>query len=138
MATSSPCGLRFSNAVRAGFTLSETAIVLETDLEIIERDGNGSRRTRDETLPCDTQGTLESIHEKGINPSFSKVVLRHHLYIPVAETEWAKLHTAKRYSVPIAEIVIIAVEIPRSRLTRRWRGIWTTTETISEIQYARI
>ena len=81
---------------------------------------------------------LESIHENGINPSFSKVKEACIWLHTRSKTEWAKLHTAKRYSVPIAEIVIIAIEIPRSRLTRRWRGIWTTTETLSEIQYARI
>ena len=84
------------------------------------------------------KSNLVSINEKGINPSFSKgkeACIWLHIR---SRNEWAKLHTAKRYAVPIADIVIFAVEIPRSRLTRRWRGIWTTTETISEIQYARI
>ena len=84
------------------------------------------------------KSNLESIHEKGINPSFSRGAVKVIWLHTRSKTEWAKLHAAKRYSVPVAEIVIIAVEIPRSRLTRRWRGIWTTTETLSEIQYARI
>lgn len=86
------------------------------------------------------KSNLESIHENGIKTSFSKGK-EACIYLHIrSRNEWAKLHTAKRYSVPIAEIAIaiIAVEIPRSRLTRRWRGIWTTTETISERQYARI
>ena len=84
------------------------------------------------------KSNLVSINEKGINPSFSKgkeACIWLHIR---SRNEWAKRHTAKRYAVPIADIVIFAVEIPRSRLQRRWRGIWTTTETISEIQYARI
>ena len=84
------------------------------------------------------KSNLESIHENGIKPSFSKGKEACIWLHTRSRNEWAKLHTAKRYAVPIAEIVIIDVDIPRSRLTRRWRGIWTTTETISEIQYARI
>ena len=84
------------------------------------------------------KSNLESIHEKGINPSFCRGAVKVIWLHTRSRNEWARLHTAKRYLVPIAEIVIFAVEIPRSRLTRRWRGIWTTTETISEIQYARI
>ena len=81
---------------------------------------------------------LESIHENGIKPSFSKGKEACIWLHTRSKTQWVILHTQKRHKCTLDDIAIITVQIPRSKLKRRWRGIWTTTETLSEIQYARI
>ena len=46
--------------------------------------------------------------------------------------DWAILHTIQRHKCDVSEVVIIAIDVPRSRLRRRWRGLWTTAETLTE------
>ena len=78
------------------------------------------------------KSNLESIRQHGINPDFSqgkqKVIWLH----TASRTHWAILHILKRHNSSIDEIIIIQVEIPRKRLRRRRRGLWTTTETLTE------
>lgn len=75
------------------------------------------------------KSNLDSIQKHGLNPEFSKgkeaVIWLH----TASRTHWAIAHVQKRHKVKLSEVVIIAVDIPRSRLTRRWRGLWSTTET---------
>ena len=75
---------------------------------------------------------LDSIRKKGINPEFArgaeKVIWLH----TRSKTEWAILHTQKRHKCPLDDIAVLSVQIPRSKLTRRWRGIWTTSEVIRD------
>ena len=47
-----------------------------------------------------------------------------------SKREWAILHTMKRHHVTMDEVVIIEVKVPRSKLTRRWRGLWSCSAVI--------
>lgn len=76
---------------------------------------------------------LESIRENGLDPDRATgkeaVVWLH----TQSRREWAVLHTMNRYNVSIDEIVIITVDVPRSQLRRRWRGLWTTPNPITKL-----
>ena len=77
------------------------------------------------------KANLESITENGIDPKYArgpeKVIYLH----TRSRTEWAILHIALRYSVSLEDITVIEVTVPRSKLQRGHRGLWTTTETIT-------
>lgn len=72
----------------------------------------------------------DSILEHGLLPELAdgkrKAVWLH----TASKREWAILHTMKRHDVNLDEVDIIAIDLPRSKLTRRWRGLWTCAETI--------
>ena len=76
------------------------------------------------------KSNLDSITEKGINPEFSKGAEKVIWLHTAGRTEWAILHTLKRHRCSIDAVVILTVNVPRSQLRRRWRGLWTTTETL--------
>ena len=75
---------------------------------------------------------LESIQSEGLDPNRSRgkeaVVWLH----TRSKTEWAILHTINRHKCDISDVVIIEVDVPRSKLRRRWRGLWTTPQTVTE------
>ena len=77
------------------------------------------------------KANLDSIRVKGINTEFSKgteaVIWLH----TAGRRAWAILHTQKRHQCSVNDIVILTLHIPRSKLRRRWRGLWTTTETLN-------
>ena len=79
------------------------------------------------------KSNLESIRENGLDPDRAtgkeKLVWLH----TKSRREWAVLHTANRYNVSIDEIVIIQVNVPRSQLRRRWRGLWSTPNPITKL-----
>lgn len=76
---------------------------------------------------------LDSIRENGINPEFSQGK-RKAVYLHTASrSAWAILHTLQRHRLQFFDDVsILQVNIPRGRLTRRHRGIWTTDTIIRE------
>ena len=80
------------------------------------------------------KANLQSIKANGLDPNHSrgkeKVIWLH----TASRREWAILHTARKKRVGFDEIVIIAVDVPRMKLKRRWRGLWTTPETLTEFQ----
>ena len=84
------------------------------------------------------KSNLDSIRENGINPEFSKgkdkVIWLH----TASRTHWAIAHVQKRHKVNLSEVVIITVNVPRSKLKRRWRGLWSTTETINATAFVSI
>ena len=75
---------------------------------------------------------LESIQSEGLDPNRSTgkeaVVWLH----TQSRRDWAILHTATKHKCEVSDVIVIEVEIPRSKLRRRWRGIWVTPETITE------
>ena len=76
---------------------------------------------------------LSSIQATGLDPnrSLGKETL---VWLHTrSRTEWAILHTTARQKCDVSEVVIIEVDVPRSRLRRRWRGLWTTSETLTEL-----
>ncbi|MXV82379.1 hypothetical protein F4Z98_03315 [Candidatus Poribacteria bacterium] len=76
---------------------------------------------------------LDSILQTGLNPKYSKgseqVIYLH----TKSRIHWAILHTATRHSASIEDILIIEVEVPRGKLRRRRRGLWTTDQPITNI-----
>ena len=76
---------------------------------------------------------LESIQSEGIDPNRATgkeaVVWLH----TQSRREWAVLHTMNKYKVSIDEIVIIAVNVKRSDLKRKWRGLWATPKPITKL-----
>lgn len=79
-----------------------------------------------------TAKNLDSIKAVGLDPNRSTgkaaVVWLH----TASKREWAILHVSNRYKCDANEVVIITVDVPRSKIRRRWRGIWTTPETLTE------
>lgn len=79
------------------------------------------------------KSNLSSIQREGLDPSRSKgaekVIWKPHTR---SRTEWAILHLQKRHRCSIDDIVILTVNVPRGKLKRRWRGLWSTSETIKE------
>lgn len=75
---------------------------------------------------------LESIRVNGLDPNRAngkeKLVWLH----TTSRREWAIIHTATRHNCEVSDVMIIEVDVPRSKLRRRWRGLWTTAETLTE------
>ena len=80
------------------------------------------------------KANLESIQATGLDPDRSKgkeaLVWLH----TQSRREWAILHTATKHKCDISEVSILEVNIPRSKLRRRWRGLWATPEAVTEFQ----
>lgn len=80
------------------------------------------------------KSNLDSIRTQGLDPNRSKgkesLVWLH----TASRREWAILHTIQRHKCEVSEVAIIAVEVPRSQLRRRWRGLWTTPKTLTKFQ----
>ena len=76
------------------------------------------------------KANLESIKATGLDPNRSRgkeaVVWLHTL----SRREWAILHTATKNKCEISEVAILEVNVPRTKLRRRWRGLWSTPETL--------
>ena len=77
---------------------------------------------------------LDSIRREGLDPNRSKgresLVWLH----TASRREWAILHTTQKHKCEVSEVAIIEVDVPRFRLRRRWRGLWSTPETLTEFQ----
>ena len=67
----------------------------------------------------------DSILEHGLLPSRAVGKIKGVWLHTASKREWAILHTMKRHNVTMDEVVIIEVKVPRSALTRRWRGLWS-------------
>lgn len=75
---------------------------------------------------------LESILLHGLDPAFALNRKNPRVWLHTKSRQhWAVAHAQKRHQVSLSEVVIIEVSIPRSRLKRRWRGLWTTHERIT-------
>lgn len=74
---------------------------------------------------------LDSIRKHGLNPEFALNRKNPRIWIVTRSKRlWSILHVQKRHEVTLDEIAVITVSIPRSKLKRRWRGIWTTDSVI--------
>ena len=79
------------------------------------------------------KANLDSIKRNGINPDFSQGKHRVCWYHTKAKRHWAILHTSKRHKVSLDDIAILTVKIPRERLKRRRRGLWTSRHRIKPL-----
>ena len=79
------------------------------------------------------RSNLENIQRDGLDPTRSQgAEMVIWLHTP-SRTHWAILHTAKRHNCNIDDIVLIEVNIPRAKIRRRWRGLWTTDLKITAV-----
>ena len=78
------------------------------------------------------KSNLESIRAEGLDPNRSTgkeaVVWLH----TASRRDWAILHIINRHKCEVSDTIVIEVSVPRSKLRRRWRGIWVTPITIKE------
>ena len=83
---------------------------------------------------------LDSIKAVGLDPNRSQCKKKEVWLHTASRREWAILHTCNRHKCEVSEVVIFEVNVPRTKLRRRWRGLWTTADPITEfanITYAR-
>ena len=75
---------------------------------------------------------LATIEAEGLDPMKS-AGKRKEVYLHTASKRaWAVLHTQRRHKTH--DIVLIKVNIPRSKLTRRWSGLWSCSAVITEFE----
>ena len=79
-----------------------------------------------------TARNLDSIKAVGLDPNRSQCKRKEVWLHTASRREWAILHVSNRQKCDVNEVVMIEVDVPRSKITRRWRGIWTTPEQITE------
>ena len=77
---------------------------------------------------------VASIKAHGLDPALATGKIKSVWLHTRSKRAWAILHTQKRHSVSLDEIVIITVRVKRSDLTRRWRGLWSCAATITRIE----
>ena len=81
-----------------------------------------------------TTSNLESIKAEGLDPNRSlgkEAVIWLHTQ---SRRDWAILHIINRHKCQVDDVAIFEVDVPRSKLRRRWRDIWTTSETLTDFQ----
>ena len=78
------------------------------------------------------KANLDSIRENGLDPKRSKGAIKAVWLHTASKRDWAILHTVARHKCDISEVVIFEVNVPRTKLTRRWPGLWTTPENLTE------
>ena len=76
---------------------------------------------------------LESILATGLQPQRAQGKIKGVWMHTASKTPWAILHTIKRHKLnSFDEVVILKCKVARKSLTRRWYGLWTTSETITD------
>lgn len=74
---------------------------------------------------------LESIRKDGLQPTRAAGRIKGIWLHTKSKQPWAILHTLKRHQLQsFDEVILLEVSIPRSQLTRRWRGLWTCDSVI--------
>ena len=81
-----------------------------------------------------TAKNLDSIKAVGLDPNRSLGARKEVWLHTASRSDWAILHVVQRHKCDINEVAMITVDVPRSKLRRRWRGIWTTPEAITEFE----
>ena len=76
------------------------------------------------------KSNLDSIRQHGLSPNFSKGKLPVIWLCTRSKRTWSIVHVQKRHNARLDDIVVIAVKVSRSQLTRRFRGVWTTDRII--------
>ncbi len=76
---------------------------------------------------------LPSIYRRGIDPRFSRGARAECWFCSSRLREWAIAHVAERHEVPVADVVVIRVNVPRAKLVRRATGKWTCAGVVRSI-----
>ena len=77
---------------------------------------------------------IDSIKATGIDPDYSTGKIVAVWLHTKSRREWAVLHTQRRHNVGASDIVIIEVEVPREDLRRRYKGIWSTANVVTNFK----
>lgn len=78
---------------------------------------------------------LSSIQKHGLLPRYATGEIKGVWLHTESRKPWAILHIIKRHNLhAFDDVVLLKVKIPRSRLTRRWRGLWTTDTPITDVE----
>ena len=80
------------------------------------------------------KSNLASIRANGLDPNRSRGAKSEVWLHTRSRREWAILHTTARHKCEVSDVVILEVNVPRTKLRRRWRGLWTTPETLTDFQ----
>ena len=78
------------------------------------------------------KSNLDSIRTAGLDPNRAKGQIKGIWLHTASKQAWAILHTMKRHGCGIDDVVLLEVNLPRTDLTRRWRGLWTCATQIHE------
>ena len=78
------------------------------------------------------KSNLKSIEANGLQPRRSKGKIKGVWLHTASRRHWAILHTQQRHKSQ--EIVLLEVNVSRSRITRKQRGIWYATEPITQFR----
>lgn len=74
---------------------------------------------------------IDGIMQHGINPAYSTGKRRVAWFHTQSRQAWALLHISRHQRHDVNKMLLLTVEIPRSYLTRRRFGIWTTDKPIT-------
>ena len=78
---------------------------------------------------------LDSIRKHGLDPKRAAGKVKGVWLHTESRKPWAILHTIKRHRLQsFDDVVILKCKIPRSKLTRRGRGLWTTESIIDDVK----
>ena len=76
------------------------------------------------------KANVESILKDGLLPHLTNGKIKATWFHTKSRRHWAIAHTQKRHNLGLDDIVILSVNIPRAKLTRRWKGIWSCAEVV--------
>ena len=72
-------------------------------------------------------------HPLGIDPAFSLGQRVECWFCKPSLRQWAIEHVAERHGVPVSEVVVIRVKLPRNQLTFRWPGVFTCPRVVRSL-----
>ena len=78
------------------------------------------------------KANLDSIRTAGLDPNRAKGQIKGVWLHTESKQSWAILHTMQRHDCGIDDVVLLEVNLSRTDLTRRWRGLWTCAEKIHD------
>lgn len=78
------------------------------------------------------RSNIESIKATGIDPSYSQGKIIAVWMHTKSRREWAILHTQRRHKTD--DIIVIEIEVPRDKLTRRGKGLWSCPEIVADFR----
>ena len=84
-------------------------------------------------LHVSVRRNLASIWKLGISPAFSQGARAECWFCSRSKRAWAVAHVAERHDVPLSEVVVFRVSVPRARLVPRRRGVWTCATVVKSI-----
>ena len=81
---------------------------------------------------------VPSIYRLGISPAFAVGPIAACWFCAPSRRAWAVEHIAERHGVDPSQVAVIRVNVPRSRLVRRGRGLWTCNTVVKSIRSVAI